>query len=185
LSGQNQAPGTPEENATLHQSQEHWKDALAFARAIVSTALAFAVVAQDHGNMNATYLKEFAMQCTDFLIFIHSLCPHESPRALKGKWPPEWLDTNNTALNKEWTRFCLHVRGGRDDSDYSDHPDHSDHPNHPNNPSKLLKASQPASNLKSNIEERLHEYSSWKGGRLKIPASTLLIRHERILEIAA
>ncbi|KAH6028494.1 hypothetical protein HBI54_231170 [Parastagonospora nodorum] len=179
-SDQNQAPGTPEENATLDQSRVHWEDALAFARVIVSTALAFTVVAQLDGSMRTTYPDKFAMNCTDFLIVIHSLCPNESLRALKGNWAQEWLDADNNTQNNDWTRFRSHV-GSQEGADHSGDSDHSEHPE---DPAKWLKKSKFAIELKAKIEKRLDESSSWKGTRLKTLTSTLLTEDQNILGIA-
>ncbi|KAH5057748.1 hypothetical protein HBI73_214390 [Parastagonospora nodorum] len=182
-SDQNRAPGTPEENATLDQSQVQWADVLAFARVIVSTALAFAVVAQTHGNMRTTYPGEFAMNCTDFLIVIHSLCPNESLRALKGNWAQEWLDTDDNTQKKNWTRFRSHLLS-QEDADHSGNSNHPEHPEHHKNPAKLLKNAELAIKLKAKIEKRLDESSSWKGTRLKTLTSTLLTEDQNILGIA-
>ncbi|KAH4013472.1 hypothetical protein HBI56_221530 [Parastagonospora nodorum] len=183
-SDQNRAPGTPEENATLDQSQVQWADVLAFARVIVSNALAFAVVAQNHGNMRTTYPGEFAMNCTDFLFFIHSLRPDKSLHALKVEWPPEWLDADNITKINTWTKFCSHVQSEGDDPCHFDDTNHPHHHNHPENPAKLLKGQGPVSTLKSSIKTRLDKISSWKGTRLETFPSTLLTEDLNIFGIA-
>ncbi|KAH5396950.1 hypothetical protein HBI42_219030 [Parastagonospora nodorum] len=171
-SDQNQAPGTPEENATLDQSRVHWEGALAFARAIVSTALAFTVVFKDQAGMEDAYQEGFAMNCTDFMFFIHSLRPDESPSALEVEWPPEWLDPDNGTEEDDWHEFCRLVGHTRSNFKLDD-------------PTVLVrKELESGSTLKTSIETRLDEISSWKGTRLETFPSTLLMEDQNIFGIA-
>ncbi|KAH4952832.1 hypothetical protein HBI78_233870 [Parastagonospora nodorum] len=171
-SDQNRAPGTPEENATPNQSRVHWEGALAFARAIVSTALAFTVVFKDQAGMEDAYQEGFAMNCTDFMFFIHSLRPDESPSALEVEWPPEWLDPDNGTEEDDWHEFCRLVGHTRSNFKLDD-------------PTVLVrKELESGSTLKTSIETRLDEISSWKGTRLETFPSTLLMEDQNIFGIA-
>ncbi|KAL5113722.1 hypothetical protein ACEQ8H_008395 [Pleosporales sp. CAS-2024a] len=132
----------------LGQYHVHMKETLAFTTAVISTALALALVAQDRNGVKQAYTHNLAMYCSEILHRVKSQCPDESLRMLDSKWPPKWLDVDDKAEHQAWVNFCTSAGQGR--------------------AGRILQSNEAGKKLKASIEKRLQfcagRDGKWSGG---------------------
>jgi hypothetical protein len=86
------------------QYQATLENVFAFLSAVVSTALALAVICIDNNIGNGTHGQAFAETCSEALHALRCKYPKESGGSLN-MWPPLWLDPDDEG-RQIWSDFC-------------------------------------------------------------------------------